>query len=114
MLLTRFFWKSSGPNGAGFAEDIELAVADQPVFRIRHDHLVQGERHCAEIAKLRGVVLGISLEKIAVLRARKPVAVLIPFKFELRQPGRGLSVGEVGDGVVALDCQRYFRGCRRY
>jgi hypothetical protein len=50
------------------------------------------------------------LEEIAMLRARKLVAVLIPLIFELRQSARRLSVGEVGDRVVALDRQRYVPG----
>src|SRR6266567_6026249 len=97
------------------AKDIELAPADEPVLRIGLDELAPGEGHGAEVCELRRVAHGVGLEKFTMLRARKPVAMLIPFIFDFGQPARGASGGEISDRVIALDRQRdLFRSKSRY
>src|SRR5262245_10112512 len=95
----------------GLAEDIELALADQPVLRIGLVELAQSPCHGAEVAELRRVADGIGLEQLAVLRADEAVAVLVPFKFDVRQPALRASDGEIRNGIIAFDRQRdLFRG----
>src|SRR5262245_41656990 len=89
-----------------FAEDIELAVADQPVLRVGLVELAPGKGHGTEVCELRGVVHGIGLEELTMLRARKAIALLIPFMLDVRQPARGPSARKIGDRVIALDRQR--------
>src|SRR5438034_3865179 len=97
------------------AENIELAVADQPVLRVGLDEFALAQRHGAEVSKLRRVAQGVSLKELAMLGAREAVAKPVPLIFDLRYPARRFSVGEIRDRVVALDRERNPLGnCRRY
>src|SRR5690349_11475795 len=75
------------------AENVKLAVADQPVVRVGNDHFALGQRHRAEIAELRRVADRIGFEHVAMLAVRKTVDVFIPDVLEIRQSANGAPVG---------------------
>ena len=69
-------------KGRWFAEDVEFSVADQPVFRVGNDDFVYSQRHRAVVAELGSEVNWVCLEGIAVCRAGKQVAMVIPYVFK--------------------------------
>jgi tetratricopeptide (TPR) repeat protein len=104
--------EQSGTCRRRLAENIELAVAHQPVLGIRHDDLAHGQGHCAEISELRRIARRIGLEAITVLGAGEPVNAAIPLVLDGCKTQRWLAVREIGDRVIALD--RQFGRFRRH
>src|SRR5262245_15803762 len=98
--------EENGPHRGRLTEDIKFAVADQPVLRVGLLEVTPGQRHGAEVAKLRRVTDGIGLEQLAVLRSDEAVAVLIPFNFDLWQSTLRPANGEIGNGIIAFDRKR--------
>src|SRR6187551_2115458 len=94
----------------GLAEEIQLAVTDQPVLGIGLAHLAAGQCHGAEVGELWRVTHRVGLEQRAVLRAREAPDVLIPGVFELRLARSGTLQREIRHGIVALDPEPHAGG----
>src|SRR6185503_20735468 len=84
------------------AEHIELPVANDPGFWIALARRPARHRARAIAAELGRIALGIGREQVAMPGAREVVAPFIPVVAELRIAPDGLSVGEIGDRIVAL------------
>src|SRR5580693_9338153 len=77
MLPARSFWKRAGPRRRA-PENVELAVADQPVLRVGNDNLSFGQGHRAEISELWRIADRVRLEHIAMLCTREAVDMVVP------------------------------------
>ena len=88
---------------SGRRRAIELAVTDQPMLGVGDDKEALGERHGAIVAKLGCIVRRDGLDKLAMLRACKPVPQSILLILDFSQRKGGLSRVEIGDRGIALD-----------
>jgi hypothetical protein len=102
MLPARSFWKRAGPRRRA-PENVELAVADQPVLRVGNDNLSFGQGHRAEISELWRIADRVRLEHIAMLCTREAVDMVVPDVLKIRKTLHGAPIGKIGDGIIALD-----------
>ena len=87
---------------------IKLAVDDRPSLGIGSGEFPIDDRPSAKPAEARCIGFGPFSEKVAMSRAGESPPRTQPFGFEIRAAPGWLSVGEICNGVIALD--RYLVG----
>src|SRR5438552_51689 len=83
---------------------MEPAVGNGPLLGVGFRLHAHGDTDCTIAGILRCVAIGIGSKHLMMFGGGKVIDGIIEWERERRRPFDGVAVGEIGDGIIAVDC----------